>query len=34
MMVERVLITGGKGRTGRRVASRLIASGEIANGNG
>lgn len=27
MMVERVLITGGKGKTGRRVASRLTATG-------
>jgi uncharacterized protein YbjT (DUF2867 family) len=27
MMVERVLITGGKGKTGRRVASRLTAKG-------
>lgn len=27
MMVERVLITGGKGKTGRRVTSRLTATG-------
>jgi uncharacterized protein YbjT (DUF2867 family) len=27
MMVERVLVTGGKGKTGRRVASRLTATG-------
>ncbi len=27
MTVERVLITGGKGKTGRRVASHLAATG-------
>ncbi len=27
MMVQRVLVTGGKGKTGRRVASRLAETG-------